>query len=164
MGAPNSSEGARSAAHGESSAATEMKRRLAGQKKAVVRRRLRGESVDAVSRELAALICRLDEWRDEVLIGNDAGFQARENDPMEHQRNEVNRRLDEWVKDVEILQKERWSPLADRKSSRAAKPLCVLRPRVAPDAQNGALFPHSWLQRKHVRHEGRIRTERPNER
>lgn len=45
------------------SAAAEVKRWSAGRKKQVVLRLLRGESVDALSRELAVPIYRLEEWR-----------------------------------------------------------------------------------------------------
>jgi hypothetical protein len=46
-------EGARSATGGEPSAAAEVKRWSAGRKKEIVLRLLRGEPVDALSREVA---------------------------------------------------------------------------------------------------------------
>ena len=49
--APGSPEGARSATGGEAGAAAEVRRWSAGRKKEVVLRLLRGESVDAISRE-----------------------------------------------------------------------------------------------------------------
>jgi hypothetical protein len=48
-----SAEGARSATGGEPSAAAEVKRWSAGRKKEVVLRLLRGEPVDAISREVS---------------------------------------------------------------------------------------------------------------
>lgn len=118
--APDSAEGARSATGGEPGAAAEVKRWSAGKKKAVVLRLLRGESVDAISRELALPIYRLEEWRDRALAGIDAGLKERENDPVERQLDEANRRIGELVMEVEILQKERRAkrPLAGRRSSR----------------------------------------------
>ena len=113
-------EGARSATGSALSAAVEVKRWSAGRKKQVVLRLLRGESVDALSRELAVPIFRLEEWRDRALTGIDVGLKERENDPIEQQLNDANRRIGELVMEVEILRKERQvkRPLVGRRSSR----------------------------------------------
>lgn len=113
-------EGARSATGSAPSAAAEVKRWSAGRKKQVVLRLLRGESVDAISRELAVPIFRLEEWRDRALAGIDAGLKERENDPVERQLDDANRRIGELVMEVEILRKERQAkrPLVGRRSSR----------------------------------------------
>ena len=118
--APGSLEGARSATGGEPGAAAEVKRWSAGRKKGVVLRLLRGEPVDTVSREVAVPIYKLEQWRDRVLAGIDAGLKERENDPVERQLDEANRRIGELVMEVEILQKERRAkrPLVGRRSSR----------------------------------------------
>jgi len=113
-------EGARSATGSAPSAAAEVKRWSAGRKKQVVLRLLRGESVDALSRELAMPIYRLEEWRDRALAGIDVGLKERENDPVEKQLDDANRRIGELVMEVEILRKERQAkrPLVGRRSSR----------------------------------------------
>lgn len=113
-------EGARSATGSAPSASAEVKRWSSGRKKQVVLRLLRGESVDALSRELAVPIYRLEEWRDRALAGIDAGLKERENDPVEQQLNDANRRIGELVMEVEILRKERQAkrPLVGRRSSR----------------------------------------------
>ena len=113
-------EGARSVTGSAPSAAAEVKRWSAGRKKQVVLRLLRGESVDALSRELAVPIFRLEEWRDRALTGIDVGLKERENDPIEQQLNDANRRIGELVMEVEILRKERQvkRPLVGRRSSR----------------------------------------------
>jgi hypothetical protein len=118
--APGSAEGARSARGGEPGAAAEIKRWSAGRKKEVVLRLLRGEPVDAVSREVSVPIYKLERWSDRALAGIDAGLKERENDPLERQLGEANRRIGERVMEVEILQKERRAkhPLAGRRSSR----------------------------------------------
>jgi transposase len=118
--APGSPEGARSATGGEPGAAAEGKRWSAGRKKGVVLRLLRGEPVDAVSREVSVPIYKLERWRDRALAGIDAGLKERENDPVEKQLDEANRRIGELVMEVEILQKERQAkhPLVGRRSSR----------------------------------------------
>jgi len=118
--APGSLEGARSATGSEPGAAAEVKRWSAGRKKEVVLRLLRGEPVDALSREVSVPIYKLEQWRDRALAGIDAGLRERENDPVERQLDEANRRLGELVMEVEILQKERRAkrPLVGRRSSR----------------------------------------------
>ena len=118
--APGALEGARSATGGEPGAAAVVTRWSAGRKKAVVLRLLRGEPVDAVSREVAVPIYKLEQWRDRALIGIDAGLKERENDPLEKALDEAKRRIGELVMEVEILQKERRAkrPLVGRRSSR----------------------------------------------
>lgn len=118
--APGALEGARSATGGEPGAAAEIRRRSAGRKKEVVLRLLRGESVDAISRDVSVPIFKLEQWRDRALAGIDAGLKERENDPVERQLDEAKRRIGELVMEVEILQKERRArhPLVGRRSSR----------------------------------------------
>jgi hypothetical protein len=117
---PRSLEGARSAAGSEPGAAAEVKRWSAGRKREVVLRLLRGEPLDALSRELSVPIYRLEQWRERALAGIDAGLKERENDPLARQLDEANRRIGELVMEVEILQKERRAkhPLVGRRSSR----------------------------------------------
>ncbi|MCX8085695.1 MAG: hypothetical protein N3C63_02210, partial [Rhodocyclaceae bacterium] len=100
-------EGARSATQSAPSVAAEIKRWSAGRKKQVVLRLLRAEPVDALSRELAVPIVRLEEWRDRALAGMEAGLREREGDPLERQLDDANRRIGELVMEVEILRKER---------------------------------------------------------
>ena len=118
--APGSPEGARSATGGEPGAAAEIRRWSAGRKKEVVLRLLRGESVDAISRDVSVPIFKLEQWRDRALAGIDAGLKERENDPVERQLDEAKRRIGELVMEVEILQKERRArhPMVGRSSSR----------------------------------------------
>ena len=118
--APGALEGARSATGGEPGAAAEIRRWSAGRKKEVVLRLLRGESVDAISRDVSVQIFKLEQWRDRALAGIDAGLKERENDPVERQLDEAKRRIGELVMEVEILQKERRArhPLVGRRSSR----------------------------------------------
>ena len=118
--APGALEGARIATGGEPGAAAEIRRWSAGRKKEVVLRLLRGESVDAISRDVSVPIFKLEQWRDRALAGIDAGLKERENDPVERQLDEAKRRIGELVMEVEILQKERRArhPLVGRRSSR----------------------------------------------
>jgi len=118
--APGAPEGARSATGGAPGAAAEGKRWSAGRKKEVVLRLLRGEPVDAISREVWVPIYKLERWRDRALAGIDAGLKERESDPVERQLDEANRRIGELVMEIEILRKERQAkhPLVGRRSSR----------------------------------------------
>ena len=65
-------------------------------------------------------IYQLERWRDRALAGIDAGLKEHENDPVERQRFDANRRIGEWVREIEILRKKRQAkrPLVGRRSSR----------------------------------------------
>jgi hypothetical protein len=117
---PGAVEGARSATGSAPDAAAEVKRWSANRKKEVVLRLLRGEPVDAVSRDVSVPIYRLEEWRDRALAGMDAGLKERENDPLEAKLGDATRRIGELVMEVELLRKERQTrgPLANRRSSK----------------------------------------------
>jgi transposase len=101
-------------------AAAEVKRWSANRKKQVVLRLLRGEPVDAISREVSVPIYRLEEWRERALAGIDAGLKERENDPLEAKLGEATRRIGELVMENELLRKERQArhPLVNRRSSK----------------------------------------------
>jgi transposase len=118
--ASGSLEGARSATGSEPGVVAEVKRWSAGRKKEVVLRLLRGEPVDAVSREVSVPIFKLEQWRERALAGIDVGLKERENDPLMQQLDDAKRRIGELVMEVEILQKERRAkrPLVGRRSSR----------------------------------------------
>lgn len=118
--APGLPEGARSATGGDPGAAAIVARWSANRKREVVLRLLRGEPVDAVSREVSVPIYKLEYWRDRALAGMDSGLKERENDPIERQLGDANRRIGELVMEVDILQKERRAkrPLVARRSSR----------------------------------------------
>src|ERR1035437_438696 len=113
-------ERARSATGGDPGAAAEVKRWSTNRKREVVLRLLRGEPVDALSREVSVPIYKLEQWRDRALASIDAGLRERKTDPVERQLEEANRRLGELVMEVEILQNERRAkrPLVGRRSSR----------------------------------------------
>jgi transposase-like protein len=122
--APASPEGARSASAGEAGAAAAgpgaVRRWSAGRKREVVLRLLRGESIDALSREFGVEIYRLEHWRERALAGLDAGLKERESDPVEAKLDEANRRIGELTMEIEILRREREArhPLVRRRSSR----------------------------------------------
>ncbi|TDN62199.1 transposase [Paraburkholderia sp. BL10I2N1] len=118
--APDAQEGARSATESASGAA-EVKRWSTGRKRSVVLRLLRGEPVDAVSREVGVTIAELEQWRELALAGMEAGLKARTTDPLQARLNDAVRRVGELSMEVEILRKERElqarRPLSVRRSS-----------------------------------------------
>jgi len=85
-----------------------------------VLRLLRGEPVEALSRELGVEMYRLEAWREQALAGMDAGLKARHNDPLEDKLAEATRRIGELVMENEILRREREvrRPLGRKRSSR----------------------------------------------
>ena len=116
-------EGARSATGSERSApaaGAEVKRWSANRKKEVVLRMLRGEPIDAISRELAIESYRLEGWRERALAVLDAGLRERGEDPLTRQLDEAKYRIGELSMEIEILRRERQArrPLVSRRSSR----------------------------------------------
>jgi transposase-like protein len=112
--------GARSAT-GSASDVAEVKRWSTGRKRSVVLRLLRGEPVDAVSREVGVTIAELEQWRELALAGMEAGLKTRTSDPLEARLNDAVRRVGELSMENEILRKERElqtrRPLTARRSS-----------------------------------------------
>ena len=69
-----------------------------------VLRLLRGESLDALSRELALPIARLEAWRVEGLAGLHASLRSRTDaDPVQFRLDDANRRIGELSMEVELL-------------------------------------------------------------
>lgn len=95
----------------------------ATRKREVVLRMLRGESVDALSRELNIEIYRLEEWREKALIGIDDSLKKRPNDPVKAELNQAMRRIGELTMENELLWErvKKPGPLAKRRSSKSAK-------------------------------------------
>jgi len=119
--APGAPQGARRATGGAPDAAAEPtpRRWSANRKKEAVLRLLRGEPLEALSRELGVEIYRLEAWREQALAGMDAGLKERHNDPLEDKLAEAARRIGELVMENEILRREREvrRPLGPKRSS-----------------------------------------------
>ena len=76
----------------------------AARKAEAVLRLLHGESLDALSRELALPIARLEAWRQEGLAGLHDGLSARpDTDPVQLRLDDANRRLGELYMENELL-------------------------------------------------------------
>jgi len=71
----------------------------------VVLRLLRGESVDAVSRELGVESYRLEQWKEQALAAMKGGLQARRSkDPVQEQLDAALKRVGELTMDLELMQ------------------------------------------------------------
>lgn len=92
-----------------------------GRKREVVLRLLRGEPLDALSRELGVEIHKLEAWRDRALSGMDLGLKEREaDDPLQQELDEAHKRIGELTMDNELLRKKagKQGPFPSRKSRR----------------------------------------------
>jgi transposase len=86
----------------------------------VVLRLLRGESMEAVSRELGVEIYRLEKWRDKGVLGIDAGLKEREGDPVQAELDAAMKRIGELTMQIELLWQRvrKPGPLAKGRSSK----------------------------------------------
>ena len=88
-------------------------------KREVVLRILRGESLDALSRELAVPVARLEAWRDGAVAGMEAGLRERGENAAQLELEAVKARLGEVVMENEILKKAaKLGPFGLRRSRR----------------------------------------------
>jgi hypothetical protein len=89
----------------------------------VVLRLLRGESLDALSREVGVEIYRLEKWREKALAAIDAGLKERDGDPLQAELDSVLKRVGKLTVEKELLEEkigrlEAGRPLARRRSRR----------------------------------------------
>jgi transposase len=87
-------------------------------KREVVLRLLRGESLEALSRELGVEPYRLAEWREKAVTGIDAALKVREGDPAQAALDAAMQRIGELTMENELLWQRvrKPSPLAKRRS------------------------------------------------
>jgi transposase len=113
---PDTAEGACSSTE----TAPEVKRWSANRKKEVVLRLMRGEPLDALSRELGIEIYRLEEWHKKALQGIESALKAREGDPLTAELDAAMRRIGEITMENELLREKarRAHPLGFRRSKK----------------------------------------------
>lgn len=75
-------------------------------KREVALRLLRGESMDAVSRELGVEMHRLQRWRDKAVAGIDEGLREREGDPLQVELDAAIKRVGELSMENELLREK----------------------------------------------------------
>jgi transposase len=85
------------------SASTEVVRWSVNRKKEVVLRMMRGESIDALSRELGIEVYRLEKWHRKALQGIETALKARDGDPLAAELDAAMRRLGEITMENELL-------------------------------------------------------------
>ncbi len=93
----------------------------AGRKREVVLRVLRGESLDALSREVGVEIYRLEEWRERALAGLELSLKNRHGEPLAEALDAAKRHIGELSMENELLRErarsaEKRFPLAMRRS------------------------------------------------
>ena len=91
-----------------------------GRKRDAVLRLLRGESLDALSREVSVEIYRLEEWRERALAGLELGLKNRQGEPLAEALNAAKRHIGELSMENELLRErartaEKRFPLAMRR-------------------------------------------------
>ena len=75
----------------------------ASRKRGVVLRLLRGESIEALSRELGVEMYRLEEWQERAMNGIDATLKERPDDPVSIERDQALKRIGELSMENELL-------------------------------------------------------------
>lgn len=90
-------------------------------KREVVIRMLKGESLDALSRELGIELHKLEAWRDRAVTAMEGGLKERDaDDPVQLELDKAHKRIGELTMENELLRKarEKNGPFASRKSRR----------------------------------------------
>lgn len=66
-------------------------------------RLFRGESAEALSRELGVEVHRLEQWREKALAGMASGLRERNGDPLLAELDQAKKRIGELSMDNELL-------------------------------------------------------------
>ena len=78
----------------------------ARRKREVVLRLLRGESLDAVSREIGVESYRLEQWKERALAGLDLALKDRAGDPLQTELDAAKRHIGEVSMQNELLRRQ----------------------------------------------------------
>ena len=86
-------------------------------------RLLRGEALDAVSREVGVELYRLEAWQARALAGLERGLKAQAGEPLAAELDAAKRHIGELSMEIELLREraraaERRLPLTTRRSRR----------------------------------------------
>jgi phosphoenolpyruvate carboxylase len=102
------------------SVSPEVVRWTVSRKKEVVLRLLRGEPIDALSRELGIEAYRLEKWHRKALQGIESALKARDGDPLAAELDAAMRRLGEVTMENELLRYKvrKARPLAPERSKK----------------------------------------------
>src|SRR3712207_671340 len=107
----------------QSEAATERGRWSSRRKTEVVLRILRGEALDALSRELGVTAATLAQWRDQFLAGGQVAVRSRPTDARDEDRARLRAKIGELTRENELLRQraeraEADHPFGSRRSRR----------------------------------------------
>ena len=69
----------------------------------VVIRLIKGESLDALSRELNISTTRISEWREEFLAGGQSALKTRQPDHRDEENTRLKAKVGELTMDIELL-------------------------------------------------------------
>ncbi len=89
-------------------------------KREVVLRLLRGEPLEALSREVGVELYRLEAWREKALTGIDEALKDRTGDPLQAELDVAMRHIGELSMQNELMRREREQhrPLARKRPSK----------------------------------------------
>ncbi len=113
-GAPGGAEEGRRPTGAEPGAAP-VKRWTAARKQEVVLRLIRGETLDAVSRDVGVPMYRLADWRDRSLMGITVALHEGPGDGREVALKEARRKIGDLLMEIELLKKSPKQPNGRRK-------------------------------------------------
>jgi hypothetical protein len=90
----------------------------ARRKREVVLRLLRGEPLEAVSREIGVELYRLEQWRQRALAGLDLALKDRMGDPLQTELDAAKRHIGELSMELELMhrQMDQHRPFGSRRS------------------------------------------------
>jgi transposase len=103
---PSSAKRARSASGADEGERSDKGRWSSRRKTEIVLRLFRGETLDALSRELGVTPGKLAEWRDEALAGMQAGLQSREPDHRDGFIHDLKAKVGDQAMQIELLEKK----------------------------------------------------------
>lgn len=103
---PSAAKRARSASGADEGDRQDKGRWSSRRKTEVVLRLFRGETLDALSRELGVTPGKLAEWRDEALAGMQAGLQSREPDHRDGFIHDLKAKVGDQAMQIELLQRK----------------------------------------------------------
>ncbi len=106
---PGDAEGGRRPT-GAAPGAAPVKRWTAARKQEVVLRLLRGETLEAVSRDVGQPQYRIAEWRDRVVMGIPALLHEGPGDGREEALKEARRKIGDLLMEIELLKKSPTKP------------------------------------------------------
>ena len=97
----------------------------ASRKRDVVLRLLRGESLEALSREAGVEIYRLDAWRERAMAGLELGLKDRHGEPVAEMLDAAKRHIGELSMEIELLRERA------RAAERCLRRSLLIRPPLA---------------------------------